>query len=494
MVKMRSFFVLLCAFVFGAVLYSSACTPEPPKTEKPTGGEKVDQKDGGQIKDDVTPVEKDVVKDDPTVKEDPAGKEDPIVKEDKPAGPIDITFDPKDGAKIGVDGEDACIKVQFSSKPCSKGKKAELKREGASVGMPVSFEFDPKDRTKAKVCALGLLRQGQKYTLKVEVSENVKLCADKGKKYSKSAMFTTKEPYKGEKPADAGIGINLKLKEIVKPAGVKQLLGGLGDDKIPPILVNLHSRDKGSSGNLVFVGGLGKGPAGGKPHQGKDVIDASKTPVSLALIGKFNGRAFYVGPTTFVLAVAGLALRLDDFSLTGVFTKDAKNVEYAKLTGIIDPKLLEKQFGLNICQLLAGECYKGPDGKDRLLLAGSVVGVENPFPFSSFVTTPVYLSTGFDPATKVIFYTTKEVKEGDLKFTLSSCKGSSDKSKPCDTSKGAVIAAVSGAGKIELNANKKQGLYTLPTGLDAATWYKLEFEAKDATGAAFKTFTIFETK
>lgn len=480
--------VLVSFSVIGMLIFAyAACDPTTPPTEP---APETTVNDGGT-------TDSTVVTEKPMVKEDAGGTDTAPPKEEVveavATGPITMEFSPAAGGQIDVSGDDSCIQVTFSHKPCSKGWKIELKREGATVAVPVLFEFDPKERTKAKICPLGLLRMDVKYNLSVTVSENVKSCDVDGKKHTGNSNYTTKAPYKNDKPAEAGVSVNLKLKDITKPAGLSSLLSGLGDGDIPPILLHLHSRDEASK-TLTFVGGLGKAPPGGKPHQGKDVIDAEKTPVSLALIGKYEGRAFYVGPTTFVLVVAGYSLRIDNFSLTGAFTADGKNVEFAKLTGVLDPALIEQAVGVNICTLLVGECFKDDQGKERILIAGSLEGIENPFPFSAFITTPVYLSTGFGTTAKAIFYTTGEVKSEDLTFTLSSCTGSSDEQKPCDTGKGATVTPITGTGKITVDANKKQGEYEFSEELKATTWYKLELEAKDANGATFKTFTIFQTQ
>jgi hypothetical protein len=234
-------------------------------------------------------------------------------------------------------------------------------------------------------------------------------------------------------------------------------------------------------------------PPGGKPHQGNDVVDNVRNPVSLVLLGKFTGRAFYVGPTTFILSVAGYSLQLDNFSLTGVFSKDGKNIEEARLTGILDPEVVKQQLGFDVCLLLRDECFKGPDGKDRVLIAGKVEGIPNPIPFSAFIVTPLYLQTGFETKDKFEFYTTEEVNNTGVSFKLSTCTGSSDQQKPCDIGKGAKIAPVQDAGQITLDASKKHGFYT-PEKLEANTWYKIELQATDSKQNTFPTFSIFQTK
>lgn len=476
MAKFKNVLVALCAFGLISSFYIGCPSPTPNE-----GGNESTTDGGGK-----TETAPDGTNTDTPATETPAEKEE--------TGPITMTFTPAADAEIGVSGEEACITVKFSHKPCSKGREAKLLEDGKTVDTPVSFEFDPKDRTIAKICALSVLQQEVKYNLTVKVRENTGAkCGEEGTEHTGNSSYKTKAPYKNDTPPPAGLGINLRLDNISKPSGVGDLINGLNPADIPPILVTLHSRDDGQSGNLTFIGGLGKAPPGGKPHEGKDIIDTDGSPVSLALIGKFNGRAFYVGPTTFLLAISGFAIRIDNFSLTGVFTADGKNVEFANLTGIIDPEFIQKQFGLDICALLAGECFKGPDGKDRVLIAGTVKGVPNPLPFSAFVTSPVYLSTDIATDAKAKFYTTTEVKKEDITFTLSTCKGSTDEQKPCDTSKEAKVEPVAGDGTIELDPNGKEGTYT-PAKLEAGTWHKLELETKDANGTTFKTFTLFKTQ
>lgn len=477
--KFKHVFVALCAMCLFSFSYNCTGGGTPD-----AGTDGTTPTDGVVITPDASPT------DDTTTPPDTTEVKEEVV-EAAPTGPIEITFDPASG-EIDVDGEGSCIKVNFSIKPCSKGVTVSLRGAGDTVNTPAAFDFDPQDRAKATICPLGVLRQETEYTLTLSVIENVSKCEENGKKYNATGKYTTKAPYKNDDPADVGLSVDMRIDEITKPAGVGDLLAGLGQDGIPPILLNLHSRDD-AAGTLAFVGGLGKAPPGGKPHEGKDVVDTD-TPVSLALLGKFTGRAFYVGPTTFLLAVSGFTLRIDEFSLTGIFTADKKNVELAKLTGILDPEFIQAQFGLNICQLLAGECFKGPDGKDRILIAGKLTAIPNPLPFSAFITTPVYLSSNIKKDSKVTFYTISDVKKEDIKFTLSTCTGSTDEQKPCDTGKSATVTPVAGDGTITINANNKQGEYAFPAELQAATWYKLEMEAKDDQGATFKTFTVFKTE
>ncbi len=394
--------------------------------------------------------------------------------------PIEFTFEPKDGE---IDVKDVCITVKMSFPP-AKLLSAEFLEEGKTIPTSANFSYDlKKDKTKktAKVCPYSFLTQGAKYTLTVKVKGRDK------KEYTGTATYTTKKTFAKDKPADPGMAVDLQITAITTPALLGSLLEG-EKDKIPPILLTLHERDKGNSGKLVLVGGVGRAPAGGKAHQGKDVVD-TKQPISLALIGRFDGRWFAVGPTTFVLSVAGYALKLQNFHLTGIFSKDGKNIEDARLTAVVDPDDFKDK--IDLCTLIT--CQVGPDGKKFVRIAGNLKGIVNPIPYSVFITKPIYLENNVDPATNLEIYTNGETKKDDMSFKIYKCEGSQKENKPCSVNDGATISEVKKTGTLTMDTSKKKGTYKLPS-LDAKTWYKVTLEAKSEKGETFKTFTLFQTK
>lgn len=472
MKDVKHFILMLALGAVSLFMWNIACSPTQPGQENTS--EKSTQTDGGTNKDANTA--------------DTAGKDtsppmDTTPKDDTPSGPIEITFDPASG-EIEID---ACVNVKFSRAP-SKLTKAGFTADGASSPTAAIFKFDPKDKDKktALACPLSYLTQGTKYTLDVEVKDK----GTDGKLFTGKATYTTKSTYTKDKPADAGLAVNMLIKSITTP----ELLGNLlasAKDQIPPILLTLHQRDEGSKGNLVLVGGLGMAPPGGKPHEGKDVVN-TETPVSLSLKGRFDGRWFAVGPTTFVLSVAGVTVQLEDFNLTGVFSADGKNIEKAKLSGVIDPDAVKDRFSMDICAVV--ECDVGPDGKKRVRVAGDLEGIPNPIGYAAFITNPLYLQSSVDPATKIEFYATEDTKQEDITVALSTCTGSQKpEEKPCSTKDGATVTKVEDKGTTTVDASKKHGEYA-PTKLNAATWYKLELTAKNGSGKEFKTFVEFKTK
>lgn len=405
----------------------------------------------------------------------------------KEAGPaITATFEPASGAEIGIQD---CIKVTFSRAPSTSraNRSAEMKQEGSSLVIAVSFSLT---EAKGEICPFSLLRYEKKYTLSLKVKDP----DDKTKEYPFTATYTTKKAPVG-KPLEVSRGVNIKLKGLKSPAALQTLLGSVSPDQIPPILLTLHSRDDGAKGKLLFVGGLGKAPDGGKPHQGKDVVD-TKTPVSLSLEGEFEGPSFFVGPTNFILSIAGFNLQLENLSLTGTFTDDGKSIKEAILEGVIDPELIKQQFGLDACAtLLRDDCFKNSEGKDRVRIVGLVEGIENPLEFSVFVTAPLYLQQGLDgAATKVEVYSTTEIKDTDVTMAWSTCAGSAKEDKPCDTKEGAKITPATVDGTMTIDASKKHGTFAPKSALTAGTWYRVELTAKNSAAKEFKTFFVFKTK
>ncbi len=419
----------------------------------------------------------------------PAGEKAPAEKKqggeqkgkEKQGGDISMTFDPPSGSTIDV--KDICITVNFSSAPSKSDWTVSFLAQGDKIDTPVTFTFETDQ--KAKVCPIPVLRQGTSYKLTVKVKE------DGGDKYyTGSASYKTKEPYSKDKPADAGLTVSLKIDKIVSPAGLASLIEGRGD--LPPIILTLHQRDSGQSGKLVFVGGLGMAAPGKKPFTGNDIIN-TKQPVSLALSGQFKGRAFYVGPSVFVLSVAGYSLTLNNFTLTGLFSTDGKKLEDVRLTGMIDPMVIEKQFGFpNVCLLV--ECVKDANGKDMILVGGKLSSYPNPLPFTIFLTKPYYLETGVATNAKVEFYSNQELTQKSLSFKLYTCTGSSDQRQPCSKKKGATVSPANITGSYSLDSTKKHGFFTPDKALSAGTWYKVEVTGTNKNNDKFTTFLIFKTK
>lgn len=404
----------------------------------------------------------------------------------EPGAPITVTFDPADGSEIGIQD---CVKVTFSRAPSpSRSKrKASMMREGASS--PLAVEFKLSD-AGGEICSFSLLRYGTSYKLELEVTDP----DDSAKTYPFSASFKTKAAPQGSAP-DTNLAVNLKLQGVRAPVALQTLLGSVSADQIPPILLTLHSRDDGAKGKLLFVGGLGKGPDGGKPHEGKDVVDTS-TPVSLALEGDFEGTTFYVGPTNFILSIAGFNLQLEDLRITGNFTPDGKSIKEAILEGVIDPELIKQQFGLDACAtLLRDDCFKNAEGKDRVRIVGTLEGINNPLDFSAFITSPLYLQQGIDgAATKIDLYATEEIKKEDVTLSWSTCAGSGKEDKPCDKGEGATITPATVEGEVVVDDSKKKATFTPKAALTAGTWYQVEVTAKNGSGKEFKTSITFKTK
>ncbi len=404
----------------------------------------------------------------------------------EPGPPITATFNPADGSEIGIQD---CVKVTFSRapSPSRSRRKASMTRDGASS--PLAVEFKLSD-AEGEICSFSLLRYGTSSKLELEVTDP----DDNAKTYTATATFKTKAAPQATAP-DTAIAVNLKLQGVRAPVALQTLLGSVSADQIPPILLTLHSRDDGAKGKLLFVGGLGKAPDGGKPHEGKDVVD-TKTPVSLALEGDFDGPTFYVGPTNFILSIAGFNLQLEDLRITGTFTDDGKGIKEAILEGVIDPDLIKQQFGLDACAtLLRDDCFKNSEGKDRVRIVGSLEGISNPLGFSAFVTTPLYLQQGIDgAATKIDLYTTEDIKKEDVTLSWSTCSGSAKEDKPCDKGEGATITAATVDGEVAVDASNKKATFTPKDALTAGTWYQVEVTAKNAGGTEFKTSITFKTK
>jgi hypothetical protein len=405
--------------------------------------------------------------------------------------PIELTFEPATGAELETDG---CVKVKFSRAPSQRGWTVKLKAEGSDANQATTFAFNP-DGDQVELCPLSFLKQGTKYSLEVEVKEKVEQGSD-ARRFKANATYNVKKTYTADEPPKTGSPtINFKINVITAPAGLNDVVSGLGDDDLPPILVSVHSRDDGKAGNILLVGGLGTNPPGGKPHKGKDVFD-TKTPVSLALKGKFDGRWFSVGPTTFVLSISGINLTLQDFTMTGIFSKDGTTLEKGTLFGIVNTALIKERFGLDLCLLLVDQCFKqGNDGINYIRIAATLKGIANPVEYGVFITDPFYLSTGFDPAKALELYFLTKTKKDDVTVKIEVCKDSKDPEKPCSAKEGAKLEVVKDAGSFEsFDEDARKAMFKLPSSVTAKTWYKISITSKDANGKTATTFTVLQTK
>lgn len=405
--------------------------------------------------------------------------------------PIKLTFDPASGAELETDG---CVKVKFSRVPSQRGWKVMLKAAGSDVNQATTFAFTP-DGDQVEICPLSFLKQGTDYSLEVEIKEKVEQ-GSTARRFKDNASYKIKSTYTAEPPPPAGSPmVNFKIEVITSPAGLNDVVSGLGDDDLPPILVSVHSRDKGDSGKILLVGGLGTNPPKEKPHQGKDIID-TKTPVSLALKGEFNGRWFSVGPTTFVLSISGINLTLQDFTMTGIFSKDGKTLEKGTLFGIVNTAIIKERFGLDLCLLLVDQCFKqGDDGINYIRIASTLKGIANPVEYGVFITEPFYLSTGFDPSKAMELYFLTTTKKEDVTVKIETCKDSKDPEKPCSTKEGAKLEEVKEAGSFDsFDVDARKAMFKLPASVTPKTWYRVSVTGKDANGKEFTTFTVLQTK
>jgi len=406
-----------------------------------------------------------------------------------PTGTIQVSFSPTHGGTLPV--LDGCVTVTFSEKPCLKERAALLTERSTSRTITTSFDFDPKDRKIAKICALGALKPGDVYTLEVSVKANVSSCETTSNSTA-AAHFRALTTYSDEAPPLVGSATNLQYGSVKKPSGVGDLINGLNPDQIPPQLWSLAHRSACQQGRITLPTGRGTAPAGGKPHQGNDTLDG-KDPYQLKTEGLFHGRWFRVTAPSYTLSMSGFFLKINKFVLSGIFSRDGKRIETARITGLLDPNEIQKRFGLDICALLAGECIKDANGNDIVPFGGTVKGTANPLPFSTFLVQPYNGQDGVATSTDVAFYFTQRVQAKDITWQWATCAGSTDPERPCDASKGAQVTAANITGQLKLDAAGTSGTYT-PTGLASNTWYKVTLSAKTAGGQSFQTFAIFQTQ
>ena len=406
----------------------------------------------------------------------------PVQTIPKPA--IEITLDPKDG-KLGVDGE--CIKITFSREPSMKGWEGELKSDKGVIAGYLDF----KTKTSGEYCPFSLLKQGLKYSFTLKIKEP-EVKGLKQRTFEVSTNYKTESPYLTDDVFKEGFTVNLKLGDLIVPKGFIWLASSTSADDIHPILLYLFKRDKGRKGALTFVGGLGKEPKGQKPHKGKDLVD-TKTPESVLFTGTFAGRLFALESSFFSLHIVGLSLPLKQVHLTGIFSKDGKKVEHARMTGVFNPKVVGENDGSGVCRLLRSECEKDANGKLYVRLAVKLSSIPNPLPYSMFITEPIYLETSVDGSKPLDFYTTETIDEKSLVAKVWSCTGSKDEQKPCDKDKGADVTEIKEKGIFKLKDSKKQGTYTPPK-LKSDTWYKIELKSKSGKAVAFSTHLIFKVR
>ena len=417
-------------------------------------------------------------------------------------GDLTFTFNPASGGAIKVKG--ACITITLNKAPSPKNLKAVFKDKAGS-NIPGGLKLD-EEKATLEFCPFPYLKHDTEYDLEVSADNT---CATP-KSFTGKASFKTDKEYAGKSSGEPGLTVDLKIKSIISPAQLESIAGPYMD-QVPPILIVVQEKETGDKGKMLFVGGLGKGK-----HDGKGVVD-TETPVSLALDGNFDGRLFSVGPNTFVLSISGYNIRLNEFQITGLFSTDGKNIEAARLLGIINADMVKERFNMDVCLLVRKDCYEGPtipcktdaecgdtmkcnagfcatpckgdaDCKvgetcgggycpaykpQHVRVVGALEGIPNPIPLSAFITSPVYLQTAVGPKEAMKFYISEQVDEKDITVTAYTCKDSTDSEKPCDTKKGAKVEEVKDAGTIAYDAAKKSGTWTPKADLTAGGWYKI---------------------
>lgn len=396
---------------------------------------------------------------------------------------ITVTWNPASGSTIDV--QDFCIDLTFS-KAVNKTKwEATWNIKGASGLNTLVLNFSSD--TNAKVCFDEYLAQNTTYEIHVTAYD-----ANGGSQVKASATYTTKAPFTSGSPAKAGLTVDLQLKKVLVPSALNALISTVSPDQILPILMHLHSRDTGTSGSLTLVGGVGVALSG-KPHQGNDVFDNTREPVSISMKGEYNGRLFTAGPSTFRLSVANFKLVLEQFRLSGVFNAAGDNFEDVRFSGIVETNDLKASLGLDPCLLLAGVCFNDSKGRTLIFMVGQMNAILNPVKFSVLLTDPPYLTQQVVATPILQFYATEAMDDKNVTLSFSSCSNSGSIDKPCDPASGAVLQNVTVNGTLTIDAAKKSGTYTVTSGLSVQTWYKVEITAKDTTGTTYKTFTVFRT-
>ncbi len=407
---------------------------------------------------------------------------------EQPSGAIKLTFRPKSGSIIDV--KDVCIDVTFSSPVDKKFWEVTWTAKG---GKPLT-QLLPLDSSgsSARICFKDFLTQNTQYTLRVKVQgENF------GPKGSGTATYTTKSPYKSGKAGNPGLTVNLQLKKVLEPALVNTFLGTINPNQILPILMHLFSRDSGTSGSIVMIGGLGR-TITGSPHKGKDVFDNKKSPVTVVMPGRFEGRLFTAGPATFRVSLGTINLDLKQFRLSGLFNSAGTNFDDVRFSGLVDAvaltAALKSTLGIDVCTLLAGKCFKDKNGLQVLQMVGQMRAIGNPISFSALITTPLFLGTGLALKPSLEVYLTEAAAANGITTTWSTCKKSGDPNLPCDVGKGAKVTGVTVTDKVTLDSAKKKATIAVSSALDAATWYRVAVTAKNGSGKTYTTFTIFKTK
>lgn len=426
---------------------------------------------------------------------------EPVGNEQTDAGPTDtpptekpptdqatgsgLTFNPKSGSTIDV--KDVCIDITAPAAVDKNKWSASIMVKGSSTKLTQVVLFPSANA--AKVCIDEYLVPNTDYVLEVTLND-----ASSGSPYTGKAEYKTKNTFATGTTGKPGLTADLQLNKVITPSGLNALIGTINPNQILPVLMHLHSRDSGTSGKITMVGGVGRTPSG-QPHQGKDVFDNRNEPVAIAMKGTFTGRLFEAGPTTFRLSVGGFKLELEQFRLSGLFNQAGTNFEDVRFSGIVDTAGLKGSLGIDPCLLLVGACYKDSKGRDVMFMVGQMKSIVNPVKFSLLLTLPLYLQQNVATTkTEIDFYTTEEIKASDITVKVETCKNSGSAEKPCDKGSGAQLATVTVSGSAKINADKKSGIYTLSTNLQAQTWYKFSMTGKNASGTAYTNFTVFKTK
>ena len=291
-------------------------------------------------------------------------------------------------------------------------------------------------------------------------------------------------PIEPEPKSDlAGFTVSLKLSKILKPKALSALMSGIPN--VPYLLTFISERNK----ILNFVYSSGKAPSGGQPFKGKDELDL-KEPFSSLLQGTKNGNQLVLKSKRFPFGSSGVNFRLTSFELKGTLSNDKKGLTQVSFKGVGHAKQIEKEFGLQICALIRGECYKNAQGEDVFDLHVSLESFENSLDFTVMLTSLYHKQQDVPANTKIEFYANQPIVKGSVTVQLESCKNSQRPVHPCDAS--AVLTKENKAGSILTGPYGRHGSLQLSK-LTSQTWYKLSIVASNGK-KYFRTFTTFRTK
>lgn len=397
------------------------------------------------------------------------------------SGPIKMTFDPPSGSELPLDKP--CITITFSRPPHYTDWAGGFNEKGNKALLPGELTF--KDG-KGTYCAFAFLKPGQRYDFGLDIKEQ-----SGTQRFQQSATYKTNASIKQEDPFVAGLEVNMQVTEILGPRQLKSFVGEEAIKDIPPLLFRMHHRDKSKQGGLLWLGAVGTTPKGVAKNAGKDKLNTTN-PGTFLLSGKFNGRWFGVESNRFFFNLFGIQTNLEDFRLTGLFTKDGKNVEGAKFSAVLDTKVIKDRLKLDPCTLLGSACFKDSQGRSLLRVSGRLKGIVNPFGYAVLMTSPSAQSTGVNTTTKADIFVTEKTAKDKLVATLYTCTGSRDKNRPCRGrgTKRTIVAAKGSFAADTVIAQRWS--YTLPK-LKAKTWYQLNIKGTNAKNVSFQTYVVFQT-